>query len=367
MKKKLLIIALCSIATHLFAYDFETNGIFYNIKSSKDLTAEVTNSSEVSYEGDIVIPDEVSFNGKTLKVVAIGIKSFLNSEKLTSVTFGKNVESIEDQAFCNCINLKDINIPHNVKTLGSNSFYGCNALTRITIPKSLTKIDYSAFADCANLSEIQFEDGLKIIGENMFEGCNSLTQIVIPNSVESIENNAFRFCEKLETLIIEDGDTELCIGGFQPWSGTNVTDLYLGRNIGHLPGFYMQTFWVMSTPTQYTIGEKVTEMSWLACKNVETIVLKSIVPPACNSFSDSQYAKIKLYIPVGTKEAYMKAEPWKNFWHLTEGTPTGITHTIVDNDKIESIYSTNGCKVEKYVRGVNIVKMKSGKVYKIRK
>lgn len=28
MKKKLLIIALCSIATHLFAYDFETNGIF---------------------------------------------------------------------------------------------------------------------------------------------------------------------------------------------------------------------------------------------------------------------------------------------------------------------------------------------------
>ena len=125
MKKKLLIIALCSIATHLFAYDFETNGIFYNIKSSKDLTAEVTNSSEVSYEGDIVIPDEVSFNGKTLKVVAIGIKSFLNSEKLTSVTFGKNVESIEDQAFCNCINLKDINIPDNVKTLGSNSFYGC--------------------------------------------------------------------------------------------------------------------------------------------------------------------------------------------------------------------------------------------------
>lgn len=108
-------------------------------------------------------------------------------------------------------------------------------------------------------------------------------------------------------------------------------------------------------------------MSWLACKNVETIVLKSIVPPACNSFSDSQYAKIKLYIPVGTKEAYMKAEPWKNFWNLTEGTPTGITHTIVDNDKIESIYSTNGCKVEKYVRGVNIVKMKSGKVYKIRK
>ena len=49
-------------------------------------------------------------------------------------------------------------------------------------------------------------------------------------------------------------------------------------------------------------------------RTVETIVLKSIVPPTCNAFSDSQYAIIKLYIPVGTKEAYMKAEPWKNFF-----------------------------------------------------
>ena len=73
MKKKLLIIALCSIATHLFAYDFETNGIFYNIKSSKDLTAEVTNSSEVSYEGHIVIPDEVSFNGSIYYQLIISI------------------------------------------------------------------------------------------------------------------------------------------------------------------------------------------------------------------------------------------------------------------------------------------------------
>lgn len=29
----------------------------------------------------------------------------------------------------------------------------------------------------------------------------------------------------------------------------------------------------------------------------------------------------------------MQAEPWKNFWNLTEGTPSGIDHVAIDNDK----------------------------------
>lgn len=61
MRKNLLIVALCSIATNLFAYDFEANGIYYNIKSSKDFTAEVTENEDIAYEGDVVIPDEPNF------------------------------------------------------------------------------------------------------------------------------------------------------------------------------------------------------------------------------------------------------------------------------------------------------------------
>lgn len=258
-------------------------------------------------------------------------------------------------------------MPHELKVLGSDVFARCNSITSVVIPNSLTKIGSSVFANCENLSDVQFEEGLKYIGEYMFTGCNSLTKVVIPNTVEGIDNYAFQSCEKLENLIIEDGDTELKIGGFQPWCYTNVTNLYLGRNIGVLPGFYMPSFWVMTTPVQYTIGEKVTDLSWLQCQKLETIVLKGATPPSCNSFSEGQYAKINVYIPEGTKDAYMQAEPWKNFWNLTEGTPSAIDHVAIDNDKMESIYSSNGCKVGKMMPGINIVKMKSGKVYKIRK
>lgn len=367
MRKNLLIVALCSIATNLFAYDFEANGIYYNIKSSKDFTAEVTENEDIAYEGDVVIPDEVTFNGKVLKVVSVGARAFFNSKKLTSVSFGKNIDTIENKAFYECINLKDISLPHELKVLGSDVFARCNSMTSVVIPNSLTKIGSSVFANCENLSDVQFEEGLKYIGEYMFTGCNSLTKVVIPNTVEGIDNYAFQSCEKLENLIIEDGDTELKIGGFQPWYCTNVTNLYLGRNIGVLPGFYMPSFWVMTTPVQYTIGEKVTDLSWLQCQKLETIVLKGVTPPSCNSFSEGQYAKINVCIPEGTKDTYMQAEPWKIFWNLTEGTPSGIDHVAIDNDKMESIYSSNGCKVSKMMPGINIVKMKSGKVYKIRK
>lgn len=367
MRKKILIVALCSIATNLFAFDFEANGIYYDIKSSKDFTAEVTKNDEITYEGDVVIPDEVTFNGKVLKVVAVGNGAFFNSKNLTSVSFGKNIEAIGEKAFCNCINLKEFYFPHRIKSLGSNAFYGCNTLTSLIIPKSLTQIGFSAFENCSNLSEIKFEDGLEIIGEKMFKECNSLTKVVIPPSINSIGSYAFTGCENLENLIIEDGDSELLIGGFQPWYDTNVKKLYLGRNIGHLPGYYMQIFWQMKSPLQYTIGEKVTNLFWLACKQVETIVLKGVNPPACNTFSDAQYANINVYIPEGTKDAYMQAEPWKNFWNLIESTPSGISHVSIDNDKIEAVYSSDGRKVDFYVPGINIVKMKSRKVYKIRK
>ena len=49
--------------TGVHAYDFEKDGIYYNVTSLTDLTVEVTceeeYASENSYRGDIVIPEQV--------------------------------------------------------------------------------------------------------------------------------------------------------------------------------------------------------------------------------------------------------------------------------------------------------------------
>lgn len=56
---------------------------------------------------------------------------------LTIVTIGKNVMTIDNNAFSGCINLENIAILNNVKNLGVGVFRDCKKLTSVTLPNSL--------------------------------------------------------------------------------------------------------------------------------------------------------------------------------------------------------------------------------------
>lgn len=57
------------------AYDFEVDGIYYNILSSTDLTAEVTYGDN-KYTGDVIIPSTVNYKSRDIAVIAIGDSAF---------------------------------------------------------------------------------------------------------------------------------------------------------------------------------------------------------------------------------------------------------------------------------------------------
>ena len=120
--KSLLTIAclLCSIG--VYAYDFEVDGIRYNISSVEDKTVSVTFKN---YTGSVVIPESITCYGSTYSVTSIG-----------------------NSAFSYCTGLTDITIPNSVSSIGSSAFNGCNGLTEITIPNSVTSIGSSAFSGC---------------------------------------------------------------------------------------------------------------------------------------------------------------------------------------------------------------------------
>lgn len=80
------------------AYDFEVDGIYYDVVSLPDMTCEVTYGDN-EYVGDIVIPSTVEYNSRKFTVVKIGDWAFRSCQGLTSVEFPSSLTSIGDNAF----------------------------------------------------------------------------------------------------------------------------------------------------------------------------------------------------------------------------------------------------------------------------
>ena len=78
--------------------------IYYNYSSDgKELTVTYKGDNKYSnYEGNIVIPEEVTYMNRNRKVTAIG-----------------------DYAFATCIGLTSVTIPNSVTTIGEYAFQGC--------------------------------------------------------------------------------------------------------------------------------------------------------------------------------------------------------------------------------------------------
>ena len=60
--------------------------------------------------------------------------------QIKTIIIGDSVNTIEEAAFGNCINLTSVTMSNSLTTIGFQSFVGCSNLTSITLPNSLTII-----------------------------------------------------------------------------------------------------------------------------------------------------------------------------------------------------------------------------------
>jgi len=100
------------------------------------------------YQGNVAIPEEVTYMNRTRKVTSIGELAFYICYSLTSVTIPNSVTSIEEWAFYGCSGLTSVTIGNGVTSIGNGAFYQCTGLTSVTIPNSVTSIGEAAFTCC---------------------------------------------------------------------------------------------------------------------------------------------------------------------------------------------------------------------------
>lgn len=143
----------------------------------------------------------------------------------------------------------ELTIPVHIKKIKGDAFYGCSRMTKLILPENAEYIGKLRFCDCYNLKEVQLPDNiiecpafancisLKTIKIptyskelSSFENCFRLTQIVVPSSVVAIGALTFLCCRGLKKLTILPAECDI-----DPCAFSNCNALEeIHMNIRHL-------------------------------------------------------------------------------------------------------------------------------------
>lgn len=372
LQKSLLFLAGALLSNNVIASDFEVDSISYNVLSLTDLTCGVVSSTKTSSE--IVIPETVTYNSKTLTVISIEAGAFKNSTTLESIILPGSVKTIGGSAFYDCDKLNNISL-NQVETIGAQAFCICSELKIINIPSTITSIGENAF-NCPNLTAVHITDlsawckinfecsswygnfntpysnplcyakrlflnnelitNLKIpsdvtaINPFAFINCTNLTEVIIPGNINSIGTFAFKGCSNLKNLTIEDSENSLTINtdgsGFCAFKNCPLIKLYLGRDFKSSSA--SPAFRDNNELKNLTIGSKVTYLSsqsFLNCDSIVNIQVHNSTPPTLNAedvFDSKVYLDAIVTVPQGALSTYQTTKYWQNFFATKEADNT---------------------------------------------
>ena len=330
------LLSLFSVTASAYDIAVENEGVtFYYNYSADGSELILTAGNWNCYTGNLVIPDKVTYEGKTYSVTSIEDNTFLSFNRLRSVTIPGSVKSIGASAFQGCVVLttvtilgngltsigtkafynsavNSINIPNSVTSFGNGAFSGCK-FTSINIPNGVTSIAEDLFMDCGKLTSVNIPNSVTSIEEYAFYN-TGLTSVTIPNSVTSIGNKAFQYCRDLTSVTIGNGVTSW--GAVPFLNCPKLTSVTINSN------YIMSSEYSSSSSlknyfgeqvTEYIIGNSVTGIGIYAfhgCSKLTSVTIPGSVKSIGKEAFNGCYGLTSVTIPNGVTKVGEKAFYW---------------------------------------------------------
>ena len=167
---------VCGLTTMITA-----TGRFFSYQTSDGNTVDISNKDF----GAKVVAHKV-VDGKCViefdaPITKIPANAFYNCKNLTgNLVLPNLITEIGDNAFSGCTGLTgNLTIPNSVKTIGDFAFYNCRNFTgKLAIPESVTTIGDAAFYNCYGFTgDLSLPKSLEVVGSGSFENCNKIQTI----------------------------------------------------------------------------------------------------------------------------------------------------------------------------------------------
>ena len=335
------------------------------------------------FTGPLTLPNSVT---------NIGNSAFSDCKSFTKLELSNALSVIPNQAFWDCRSLSgELVIPASVTEIGNNAFYGCQNLSaetgQVTLPKSLKKIGYNVFINANNIKTVNFQslpEGISLgykkkavslsdesyISDQASGTVNKISYtrqmsnnwgtLVLPYSLELTGEESYR----LYTIDKIDGN-ELVLSRIEGTvaAGTpcvvkrngseaeltfsaNNAELNMAINDQPMDGMnFSGTYWTKDVTNGYIIAK---DCFWNVekLKGVGSVTAVKVRPFRAWLSGTSANAPAQLSMRI-------------------DGSTTGIDAIDALNDAEAEYYDLSGKRLDEPQRGVNIVRMKSGKTKKI--
>ena len=374
-----------SVTTIGFSAFFRCTGFTGNLTISNSVTT-IENGAFYNcdgFTGDLTIPNSVT---------TIGSSAFYNCKGFTgNLTIPNSVTTIGESAFYNCKGFTgNLTIPNSVTTIGESAFSGCTGFTgEVSLPKSLKKIGTGVFSSSNNIHTVKFQSLPKGISGNLgsqkmivnltddsfisgqasgFVEVISYTRtmtsnwgtLVLPYSLTLTGDEPYRLytIENIsgEELVLKQLDGEVAVGtpcvvkrnGTEAklTFGPNYATLNMARVAQDVGGMkFSGTYWTKDVNSGYVISKN---SFWNVEKLKGVDLVKGVKVKPFRAWLDGTSAKAPARLSM-----------------RIDGSTTGMDAIDALNAAEAEYYDLSGKRLDEQQKGVNIVRMKSGKTKKI--